>query len=87
MANYLRAGALHDWTDVNPDPVSLAKEIEAQLGQMLTFPPDDKPEPRRELLIAIATGIVNHLANNAAAFTIDASNFPVLTLSITVHPS
>jgi len=86
MANYLRAGALHDWTDLHPDPISLAKEIEIQLSTFVKFPPDDKPEPRRELFIAIATALLNHLSNNAAAFNIDSSQFPTLTLTITVNP-
>lgn len=85
MADYLRAGALHDWTDTNPDPVSLAKEIETLLGTVMPFPPDDKPEPRRQLFITVANGILNHLASNAAAFQFDTSKFPpTLTLTINV---
>ncbi len=87
MASYLRAGALHDWTDAIPDPVSLAKEIETLLAQLLPFPSDDKPEPRRQLFIALAHGILNHLSNNADAFQTDSSHFPVLTLTINVKPS
>lgn len=87
MADYLRAGALNDWTDTSPDPVSLAKEIETLLQAVVPFPPDDKPEPRRQLFIVLAKGILNHLSNNAAAFQIDSSKFPTITLTINVHPS
>jgi hypothetical protein len=89
MAKYLRAGALHDWTDASPDPVSLAREMETALGSMVQFPPDDKPEPRRQLFIALSTAVINHLANNTGAFNfnVDMSTIPptVTLSSVTVH--
>jgi hypothetical protein len=87
MAEYLRAGALRDWTDLTPDPVSLAKEIETALATFVTFPPDDKPEPRRELFIAIASAVLNHLSNNAAAFTVNTPILPKGSVTIKVNPS
>jgi len=77
------------WTNfgVYPDPVSLAKEIETLLGNLVPFPPDDNPTPRRLLFIALANGILSHLSNNAAAFQIDDTKFPTITLTIDVKPS
>lgn len=84
MGDYLRAGALSDdWT--NPATVSMAREIEAELEKLIgPLPPDDKPEPRRKLAIAIATGVINHLANNANAFTVQVPH--VTGPTVAVHP-
>jgi hypothetical protein len=76
MGTYLRAGALtDDWT--NPATVSMARDIEVALESLIQLPPDDEPAPRRELFIAIATGVINHLKNNADAFTVQVSGVPV----------
>jgi len=85
MGNYLRIGALSDdWT--SSATVSMAREIEAALESLIApLPPDDKPEPRRKLAIAIATGVINHLANNADAFTIQVPDVPGPTVA--VHPT
>ena len=70
MGSFLRAGALGDnWTD--PATVSMAKDIEDALeGLIGPLPSDDDPVPRRKLALAIATGVINHLRNNADAFAI-----------------
>jgi hypothetical protein len=84
MGDYLRIGALtDDWT--SSATVSMAREIEAELESLIgTLPPDDDPVPRRKLAIAIATGVINHLANNADAFTIQVPDIPGPTVA--VHP-
>jgi hypothetical protein len=84
MGDYLRIGALSDdWTSTST--VSMAREIEAELEKLIgPLPPDDKPEPRRRLAIAIATGVINHLANNADAFTIQIPRIPGPTVA--AHP-
>jgi hypothetical protein len=84
VGNYLRAGALSDdWT--SPATVSMARDIEAALEQLIgPLPLDDKPEPRRKLAIAIATGVINHLMNNANAFTVQVPDVP--GTKVAVHP-
>jgi hypothetical protein len=85
MADYLRAGALSDdWS--NPATVSMARDIEVALEQLLApLPPDDDSTPRRKLAIAIATGVINHLQHNAGAFSIAVPNLPGPTVA--VHPT
>jgi hypothetical protein len=85
MGDHLRIGALSDdWT--NPAVVSMAREIEAALESLIApLPLDDKPEPRRKLALAIATGVINHLANNAEAFTIQVPDVP--GPKVAVHPT
>lgn len=70
MGNYLRAGALSDnWSD--PATVSMAKEMEDALASLIPPPVNDNPDARRKLFIAIATGVINHLQQNAQAITVD----------------
>ncbi len=86
MGSYLRAGSLaDDWT--NPNIVSMAKDMEDELAKLLVqFPPDDDPTPRRKLLIAIATGVINHLKKNEDAFSIPVSGLTPVHPTITVLP-
>jgi hypothetical protein len=83
MGDYLRAGALTDnWTD--PALVSMARDIEAELEALVQLPPDDDPVPRRKILIAIATGVINHLKNNANALAVP--DVPSAN-TVQVHPT
>jgi hypothetical protein len=85
MGDYLRAGSLaDDWT--NPATVSMARDIEVELEKLIApLPADDDPVPRRKLAIAIATGVINHLANNADAFTVQVPD--VAGPKVAAHPT
>jgi hypothetical protein len=81
MGTQLKAGNLTASTNVN-DPAflnSMAQEIESQLNTLMTndgLPPlsmdasDQSVRDRRRLIVAIARGVVKHLADNPGAFAI-----------------
>lgn len=65
MGNTLIAG--------NPnviDTTSMAGMIEAEIEKLITLPPDDNPNLRYPILVAIAAGVINHLQANPGAFQI-----------------
>ena len=87
MADCLRAGSLSDlanWND--PSVVSMAKDIETAMAAFVPPPPDDKPDERRKFFMGLATGIINHLQNHQAAFTVQVPNVggPTQTVSPTI---
>lgn len=81
MGTTLKAGNLTASTNPN-DPAflnSMAQEIESQLNILMTndgLPPlsmdasDQSVRDRRRLIVAIARGVVTHIAANAGAFVI-----------------
>jgi hypothetical protein len=81
MGTTLKAGNLTASTSPN-DPAfldSMAQEIETQLDTLMTndgLPPlsmdasDKSVRDRRRLIVAIARGVVKHIADNPGAFVI-----------------
>ena len=81
MGTTLKAGNLTASTNPN-DPAflnSMAQEIESELNTLMVndgLPPlsmdasDQSVRDRRRLIVAIARGVVKHLADNPAAFVI-----------------
>jgi hypothetical protein len=81
MGTQLKAGNLTPSTNPN-DPAflnSMAQEIESQLNTLMTNdglpaismnPSDQSVRDRRRLIVAIARGVVKHLADNPGAFAI-----------------
>lgn len=69
MANSLRAGNIgDDWSD--PALVSLASDMDKALTQSVPNWTNLAPHQRQVLLVGIANGIIDHLSNNAGAFTV-----------------
>jgi hypothetical protein len=91
MGTQLKAGNLTPSPDPN-DPAftdSMAQEIEKALNTLMTNdglpalsmdPADQSVRDRRRLIVAIARGVVKHLADNPGAFVIKTNNN-----SITAH--
>jgi hypothetical protein len=85
MGTTLKAGNLTASTNPN-DPAflgSMAQEIETELNTLMTndgLPPlstdaaDQSVRDRRRLIVAIARGVVKHLADNPGAFAITTNN-------------
>jgi hypothetical protein len=85
MGNQLKAGNLTASTNVD-DPAfldSMAQEIESQLNTLMKndgLPPlsmdasDKSVRDRRRFIVAIARGVVKHLADNPGAFAITTNN-------------
>jgi hypothetical protein len=88
MGTKLKAGNLTPSPDPN-DPAfvdSMAHEIEKQLNTLMTndgLPAlsmdasDQSVRDRRRLIVAIARGVVQHLADNPGAFVIKTNNTSV----------
>jgi hypothetical protein len=80
MATELYAGTLDDFGD------SMAQDIENALISLMGPLPSTPPQlvaDRHKLFIAIASGVIDHLARKQAALAI---NFDVDEVHVTTHP-
>lgn len=75
--NQLYGGTLADFDSTD----NMAREIEnafaaVRLSAGITdpLPSGDKANDMRMMFIAIATGVINHLKNNAAAFSVEVTD-------------
>jgi hypothetical protein len=53
---------------------SMAKAIDDALAALVTVKPGEDPRPRRKLALAIAQGVVKHLADNQNAFVVNVAD-------------
>jgi hypothetical protein len=64
----LRIGTIEATGDLTPG--SMAEAMYQSLNSLIKPHPDEDPKGRQKLMIAIATGVINHLIANKAAFSV-----------------